>query len=98
MKLFHVLPMIAAASAMSPCKTSDDCGDGKVCNMDKGHAGGFCELCPGETTEDCLDAGYITSLGTAECQSVCVESNTVDACLTNAISLSLFLVCLILKL
>ena len=132
MKLFHVLPMIAAASAMSPCitsadcedgevcnmdegggycescpgdtnedcidagynmplgtaecqsvcvddaasasscKTSDDCGDGKLCNMDKGHAGGFCELCPGETTEDCLDAGYITSLGTAECQSVCV--------------------------
>ena len=70
MKLFHVLPMIAAASAMSPCITSADCEDGEVCNMDEG--GGYCESCPGDTDEDCIDAGYITPLGTAECQSVCV--------------------------
>ena len=70
MKLFHVFPMIAAASAMSPCIISTDCEDGEVCNMDL--AGGYCELCPGETNEDCIDAGYNTELGTAECQSVCV--------------------------
>ena len=66
--------------------------------MDYGADGGFCEICPGITDQHCINATFITELGTAECQSVCVESNTVDACLTNAISLSLFLVCLILKL
>ena len=72
MKLFHIFPMIAAASAMSPCMTSADCEDGELCNMDGGIAGGNCELCPGETVDDCIDATYITPLGTAECQSVCV--------------------------
>jgi len=83
MKLFHVLPMIAAASAMSPCIISTDCEDGEVCNMDQ--AGGFCELCPGETNEDCIDAGYNTELGTAECQSFCVDDAASEStCITSA--------------
>ena len=60
-----------AASAPT-CITSADCGDGEMCNMDYGELGGDCELCPGVTIDDCIDAGYITPLGTAECQSVCV--------------------------
>ena len=83
MKLFHIFPMIAAASAMSPCITSADCEDGEVCNMDQ--AGSYCESCPGDTNEDCIDAGYNMPLGTAECQSVCVEdAESESSCMTSA--------------
>ena len=54
------------------CGTTADCDDGDLCNFDDGASGGFCEPCPGETDQDCIDSGYITDLGTAECQSVCV--------------------------
>ena len=54
------------------CGTSDDCNDGELCNFDDGESGGFCEPCPGETDQDCVNSGYITDLGTAECKSVCV--------------------------
>ena len=84
MKLFHVLPMIAAASAMSPCIISTDCEDGEVCNMDQA-ASGYCELCPGETNQDCIDAGYNTAIGTWECQSFCVDDAASEStCMTSA--------------
>ena len=54
------------------CGSTADCDDGDLCNFDDGASGGFCEPCPGETDQDCIDSGYITDLGTAECQSVCV--------------------------
>ena len=54
------------------CGTTADCNDGDLCNFDYGADGGFCEPCPGETDQDCVDSGYDNDLGTDECKSVCV--------------------------
>ena len=54
------------------CETTADCNDGDLCNFDYGADGGFCEPCPGETDQACVDTGYHTDLGTDECKSVCV--------------------------
>ena len=32
---------------------------------------GFCEVCPGTTHQDCLDAGFIARNGTDECSMKC---------------------------
>ena len=61
-----------------PCATSDACDDGKFCNMDHGKKGGYCEPCPGDTDQDCVDLGFNDDFGTAECQSVCVGKGTSD--------------------
>ena len=66
-----------------PCETSYDCGEGELCNMDYGKSGGFCEPCPGETEQDCIDSNFVDDLGTTECESVCVVDQpcaTSDAC------------------
>ena len=43
-----------------------------MCNFDYGPDGGFCEKCPGNTDQNCIDSGFITELGTEECKNVCV--------------------------
>ena len=72
------------------CRKSADCDDGGLCNMDYGVDGGFCETCPGITEQHCVNASFITDLGTTECQSVCVSGF-----FANAVSVSLILICTI---
>ena len=61
------------------CVTTADCKEnfaiGEFCNFDYGESGGFCELCPGESDQDCVYSGYSTDLGTAECKRVCVATS-----------------------
>ena len=66
------LEKIPSLQGEQVCGTTADCDDGELCNFEYGESGGFCESCPGETDQDCVAAGYITDLGTAECKSVCV--------------------------
>ena len=58
--------------SINQCLTSDDCDVGDMCNMDSGEDGGLCETCPGNTENDCYDAGFNQQLGTEECLNVCV--------------------------
>lgn len=58
--------------SVNPCLTSDDCDVGDMCNMDWGEDGGLCETCPGNTENDCYDAGFNQQLETDECLNVCV--------------------------
>ena len=58
--------------SVKSCLTSDDCDVGDMCNMDSGEDGGLCETCPGNTENDCYDAGFNQQLGTEECLNVCV--------------------------
>jgi len=71
-KALFVLLTSSFTKGEQACGTTVDCNDGELCNFDDGESGGFCEPCPGETDQDCVDSGYITDLGTAECKSVCV--------------------------
>ena len=71
-KALFVLLTSSFTKGEQACGTTADCNDGELCNFDDGESGGFCEPCPGETDQDCVDSGYITDLGTAECKSVCV--------------------------
>ena len=74
-------PILLSKVICSECGTTTDCADGELCNFDYGDDGGFCEPCPGETEQACVDSGYHTDLGTAECKSVCVVwKRTRDAC------------------
>ena len=59
----------------TPCKRGS-CGKGKLCNMDNGKSGGFCEPCPGKTDRDCFDRGFSNGFGFAECRSVCVTASS----------------------
>ena len=71
-KALFVLLTSSFTKGEQACGTTADCNDGELCNFDDGESGGFCEPCPGETDQDCVDSGYITDLGTAECKRVCV--------------------------
>ena len=65
-KALFVLLTSSFTKGEQACGTTADCNDGELCNFDDGESGGFCEPCPGETDQDCVDSGYITDLGTAE--------------------------------
>ena len=71
-KALFVLLTSSFTKGEQDCETTADCGDGELCNFDYGADGGFCEPCPGETDQACIDSGYNTDLGTDECKSVCV--------------------------
>ena len=56
-----------------PCFKSADCDVGEMCNMNWGvDDGGICESCPGNTENDCFNAGFNQQLGTEQCLDVCV--------------------------
>ena len=71
-KALFVLLTSSFTKGEQDCETTADCNDGELCNFDYGADGGFCEPCPGETDQACIDSGYHTDLGTDECKSVCV--------------------------
>merc|ERR1712110_354247 len=53
------------------CRSSQDCGSGRVCNFDDVWSG-TCESCRGfKTLNDCRMTGFLTNEGKEECYEVC---------------------------
>ena len=72
MKFFFWRKIYKVYSEEQNCASSDDCDNGGMCNFDYGSNGGFCETCPGDTEQACIDTGFHTDLGTEECKKLCV--------------------------
>ena len=60
------------------CESSDDCDDCEVCNFDY-FIDGFCEVCQGNTYQDCIDSGFHEYRGTRECLRICAGEDVSNS-------------------